>query len=305
MKKFLLLILSIILGYFLFWYNIWFAWDANLWGWSNLWWSSRNTRLTSEFESSNFITFSGQDYSSEWIKNTVIQIAYDLKNIFFILATIFFIVIVLKLLFANNTEEEVSKFKKWIIWISVWIIVMQLAYLFMEVTFWSSFSWLTAESIWNYIVMPLISFIETFIWALFIAIAVYSFYRLVTANWNEEIIKSWKMSIFYAIVWFIIIRFVRILVWSMYWNIYCTNWDNSCLWSVNSSGAANIIITIINWINSFLAIIIVIMIIYAWFNILLSWWDEEKVKKWKNTIIYIIIWLFILSFNYIILTFLL
>ncbi len=180
---------------------------------------------------------------------------------------------------------------------------MQLAFAFSVIIFWNTIDWTIASSLNNNIVNPLIKLLETLTWVFFIAMAVYSFYRIITANWNEEAIKSWRMTIFYAIIWFIVIRFVRIIVSSMYWTINCTNWNNSCIWSNNLSQATNIIITIIDWMNSFLSIIIILMIMYAWFNILLSWWDEEKIKKWKSTLIYIIIWLLILSFNYIILTF--
>jgi hypothetical protein len=45
------------------------------------------------------------------------------------------------------------------------------------------------------------------------------------------------------------------------------------------------------YLLSFLAIIAVIIIIYAWFNILTAAWEEEKVKNSKKMIMYAIIWL--------------
>lgn len=44
----------------------------------------------------------------------------------------------------------------------------------------------------------------------------------------------------------------------------------------------------------FLTLISILYIIYAWFNILIWAWDEEKMKKSKTTIIYVIIWLLVI-----------
>jgi len=46
-----------------------------------------------------------------------------------------------------------------------------------------------------------------------------------------------------------------------------------------------------------------IMIIYAGAQIMLSGWDEEKIKKWKSSLLYIFIGIFILTVNYLIITF--
>jgi hypothetical protein len=42
---------------------------------------------------------------------------------------------------------------------------------------------------------------------------------------------------------------------------------------------------------------------YAWSLVLLSAWDEEKLKKAKSMILYVAIWVLLLAFNYLILTF--
>jgi intracellular septation protein A len=54
--------------------------------------------------------------------------------------------------------------------------------------------------------------------------------------------------------------------------------------------------------NSFVGIIVIIMIMYAGATLLFGG-DEEKFKKAKNTILYIVIGIAILVLNYFILTF--
>ena len=48
------------------------------------------------------------------------------------------------------------------------------------------------------------------------------------------------------------------------------------------------------YIIGLLYFIAVVFAVYWWFKILTSWWDDEKVKKWKNIIIYVIIWLIVI-----------
>jgi len=42
----------------------------------------------------------------------LVKVARALKNIFFAIASIYFLIIVLRLLFTENSEEEFGKFKK-------------------------------------------------------------------------------------------------------------------------------------------------------------------------------------------------
>lgn len=245
------------------------------------------------------------------IYNTLILFARDLKNLFYAIATVYFLIICLKLIFANNTEEELWKFKKWIIWITVGLIVMQIAFAFTTILFDQSVSARLGASLIENLIWPLIALIQTLASIFFIAMAIYAFYRLITANGNEEAVKSWKMTILYALIGFVILRFARAIVEAFYGRINCESfslwfitidWQN-CINRVDISEGADIIITILNWINSFIALIVVLMIIYAWFQILLSGWDEERVKKWKTAIIYIALWLWLLVVNYLLLTF--
>lgn len=60
---------------------------------------------------------------------------------------------------------------------------------------------------------------------------------------------------------------------------------------------ANLYTTIQNWVTffiGFLYFVAVVFWLWGWFNILTSSWDEEKVKKWKNIIIYAVIWIIII-----------
>ena len=239
-----------------------------------------------------------------WIYYTILKVAQSLKNIFLVLATIYFLIIVLKLLFSEwSSDEQWEKFKKWFIWITIWIIVMQIAYAYVQVIYNKKIG---AEIAWGItwsIIEPLVKLLETAAAFFFIGIMIYSFYKLVTAGWEEEKAKEWKKSVMFAIIWFLIIKLSHYFVSATYSKTLCrVDWV-SCVDEKSLSDWAQIIFTVINWLNWFVWIAVVIMIIYTWAQIIFSWWEDEKIKKAKKSIIYIIIWIVILIMNYFILTF--
>ncbi len=109
--------------------------------------------------------------------------------------------------------------------------------------------------------------------------------------------------------------FFTLFIWSVnasiFWGDnseipYC-NWDECWLqqwvdqvknswidWVVIEWKASEYIQSIIVYILGFLSLIAVILIIYAWFNLLTSAWDEDKAKKSKTIILFSIIWLVII-----------
>jgi len=53
---------------------------------------------------------------------------------------------------------------------------------------------------------------------------------------------------------------------------------------------------IVKYLLWYITLIAVIFIIYAWFKILISSWDEEKIKSSKKIIIYVIVWILVIWF---------
>lgn len=274
-------------------------------------WTNRNTQLDNFWKNDDeFFSLWSRKWW-QWIFYTLVDIAYSLKNLFFWFATIFYIIVAIQLLVAENTEEQVAKFKKALVWMTIWLMIMQMAYAFTFTLYAKSIWESLAFDLIDNIINPLIWLMEVLASIFFIAIAIFAFYRMVTANWKEEEVTRAKMSILYAIIWFILIKIAQVIVNWVYWKLECKQttiaWfdvaTTSCIWDAQLTNLSWTIMQIINWVNWFIWIITVLLIIYAWFNILFSAWDEEKVKKAKNTLLYIGIWLFLLSVNYLLLTF--
>lgn len=270
----------------------------------------RNNDKLQDFHTDSFIDVSG-NWGERWLFNTLVRIARDMKNLFYAIATVYFLIIVLRLIFASNTEEELWKFKKGIVWITIGLIVMQIAFAFTKIMFDQGISARLGASLIEHLVWPMIALIQTIAAVFFLAVAIFAFYRLITANGNEEAVKSGKMTILYAIIGFMILRFARAIVEAFYGHINCESFSlgfvtiegQNCVNEVNISEGTDIIITVLNYFNGFVAIVVMIMLIYAGAQILLSGWDEEKISKGKKSIIYIAIGMFLLAFNYLLLTF--
>ena len=331
MKKTLIKIFLIVALLFSFWTlntNAWNtdrnyknldAWNINAEAESVLWpdnlkhspvtWSKviENNDLFHQLEKPDPVTndkfFTANTTWEVWMNNFILNIAKDIKNIFLAITWIYFLIIVLRQLMTENAEEEFEKFKKWIRWITAWIILMQISYSFVETIFNKDINWKLAWSLVHNIIQPMVSLLEYAASFFFIAIAIFSYYRIITSSWDEEKAKKWKMSIVYAIIWFIVIQISKYLVWGVYSKTLCANkWIENCHAS-EIQETSWVLFDIINWTNGFVWIAVVIMIIYAWFQIIFSNWEDEKIKKAKKSLLYIIIWIIILMTNFIILTF--
>ncbi len=273
-------------------------------------WDSRNDILKN-FQDKNEHFWLWSRQWAQWIYYTLVSIAQSLKNLFFWFATLFYIIVVIKLLVAGNTEEEAWKFKKWIIWITAGLMIMQIAYAFVLTLYAKSIWESLAFNLIDNIINPFIGLMEVLASIFFIAMAIFAFYKMISANWKEDEITKAKMSILYAIAWFILIKIAKLIVEWVYWKLECSKesiaWfsiiTTNCISSPQAWALSWTIMQIINWANWFIWLITLLLIIYAWFNILFSAGDEEKIKKAKHTILYIIIWLLLLVTNYLILTF--
>jgi hypothetical protein len=80
-------------------------------------------------------------------------------------------------------------------------------------------------SIIEYIVYPLLALLQTLASLFFIAMAFFAFYRLITANGNEEAVKTGKMTILYALIGFLVIRFAKAIVEAFYGHINCDSFS--------------------------------------------------------------------------------
>lgn len=235
--------------------------------------------------------------NSDAVQNTFISIAWGIKNFFILIAVLFLVLGVLKLLFWGGDEEAQKKWKNNIVWVSVWVFFMQIAYsiwrtLYLDDTFGrvdGRLGWMT----WANVFEPIVNILLLLASFAFIAMAIYAFYTIITGAWDEEKLKKWKNIIIYALIGYLLIRIPKILVTALYGepSAACQNqvlsFGTCEIENQNLGESINIFGKILTYFNSFLALFAVVMVIYAGWLIFISGGDEEKLKKAKRTIIYL------------------
>jgi len=260
---------------------------------------SENTVLTSFYSPiSDFFFSPSWSGGGDGILEAFTVIAFQIKNIVMIIAVIFLGIAIIRLLFSDNSEESVKKWRWSIIWVSVGIMLMQFVFhlwrtLFIEdagTRIDSRFWW----TVWIHIFSPIVDILLLFASFGFLAMVLYAFYTIVWWAWDEEKLKKWKKTIIYGLVGFFLMRIPEPIIRALYGSPNCRTETIFTLWSCeianqDISGAIGIIGRIILYINSFLMLVCVIFIIYAGWLILISWWDEEKLKKAKSIILYVFI----------------
>lgn len=90
---------------------------------------------------------------------------------------------------------------------------------------------------------------------------------------------------------------IFIVLYVLNFNTYSDNEPNLYWawlpWSDSDENGMNAITNLIWEIIQFVAVIAVISLILSGFLYLISWWEEEKVKKAKNWIIWSLVWVFL------------
>ena len=155
-KKFILII---ILTFSLFSWNYVFS------AWENIDWRVKIKSVENDTDNDHLEQINNPNFvepTSQWaagVKDFIIAVAKDVKNLFYILSTIFFLIISVKFFFSGNSEEWFTKFKKWVLWITLWLVLMQVAYSF-AVTVFDKSTWSFISSIVQNIFIPIVNILS-------------------------------------------------------------------------------------------------------------------------------------------------
>jgi hypothetical protein len=234
---------------------------------------------------------------SSWIYNFLVTIAKEIKNVILIIASIYFLIMVLRLIYTQKTEEEFQNTKKTIIWISVWLIIMQSAYSVAVNLYQPKVDGTLWQNVLINVINPLAQFLLFLTWFLFVWMMVYSAYRLITANGQDDKMKKWKDWVIYAIIWYIMVKISGTLIKSFYGDVNCWGWT-SCKGKIDLNSWVDLITDVVNWVNTFILVVVTIIIIYAWGLMVTSSWNEEKMEQGKKWLLYALIGTFIVSASY-------
>jgi len=246
----------------------------------------------------------------KWIEWLLFTAARNLKDVLIAVAVIYLFILVLRIIYWQWSEEDFKKLRMGILWTTFGIVLMQVAYVAVTTLYNKDIWAATAQDLTTAILMPFIRLLEVVTSFLFISMAFAAFFRIVTSWWWEDGFKKWRKTVMNAVIWFILVKISAALVYSVYGKNDCSQTvlgtqqcSDSYLGNPNINDTVKIIASSIKYLTWFVGIVTMLLIIFAWFNILTSSWDEAKVKKWKSTIKYIIIWIALIVCSVIIFNF--
>ncbi|MCT4617440.1 MAG: pilin [Candidatus Gracilibacteria bacterium] len=253
---------------------------------------------------SGFHTVQEEVTGTGGIYNFLITVAKDMKNLVYIISSIYLLIMVLRLVFTQNSEEEFQNVKKTVIWTSVGLIVMQIAYS-VAVNLYKpgvgenagQVDGQLGEVLLINIINPIAQFMLFLTGFGFVAMMVYSAYRLITARGQEDKVKKGKDGVIYAIMGYVMVKVSGAMIKSLYGDINCGK-EGGCRGKVNFKEGVDIVTDIINWGNTFMLVIVTIIIIYAGGLMVTSGGNEENMEKGKKWLLYALIGMFIVSASY-------
>lgn len=242
-----------------------------------------------------------------------------LINVFFVLASFLFVVALIVAFFAairlfisGNSSEDFSKWSNTLIWSVAGLLLVSLSYGFMMIlnknilANWAGFTVSTVYNTTIDLIYPILNFLRYIAAICFFIVIIYAFYRIIFAWWDEEGFQNGKKTFIAASLGFVIMLLAEPIVRMSYGWSNCGGdklfWiPTGCVNRTFDAGIfLNLVIKIIIFLNWFIALITVIMIMYAGFLILTGGGDEEKSQKAKRIITYAIIGVLIILFSYVI-----
>ena len=145
--------------------------------------------------------------------------------------------------------------------------------------------------------------------AIAVASASYAGFTMMTSLWESERLAKWWKIVSYTVVGLVVMLLSRWIVWIVEnLRISSSKTDLSELWLGSSTDLWNLpswaieseVLPKIIWILvETTALIIIIMIIYAWVLYVTALWVEDRRTKAKDIIIDLMIWLWVLLTSYV------
>ena len=276
-----------------------------------VWVSADLPGLKELYEADRYHQYSGGKTTGTGLQNVLIQVFKNLAIAVFVIAVIIIFVSTIQLLVSESGEKDFTAWVLTLTWSLVGLLLISIAYTVIKlmetrVLGSPSISGTTAYNIIINIIYPLLNFMRFMAGTVFFIGAIYSFYTIVTSNGQEEGFERGKKIFIGSVVGFVVMMIAEPLVQLAYGNNLCMGRmvfgvPIDCTHRIlNAPWVMGTIARIIIFMNSFIALIVMIMIIYAGFLVLTGGGDEEKNDKAKKTITYAIIGILLLIFSFVI-----
>lgn len=274
--------------------------------WANIEWLWKDVTKTSDSNTSVQITWTDPNSISSTVEKVWLNLLTKVKYIFSWVLLIFLVYAWAQMIMSMWSDEEALSKSKRTIWYSmIWLVFINMPGSLYEalkwdrtsVAWWISWSWANeiSNSSQNLFInldvfaVTLNDYILKFIQILLVSIAILviiiAWLRIITARWREEQVTEAKNKILWSVVWLIFVWFIEA------WQKFAYAWEISD-WK-------DIFETIANLLLFLAAPIAIFFLTLAWYYYITANWDEDKMKKWKNIVVNVLLWTVILLISYI------
>lgn len=258
-----------------------------------------------------------QPWDLQWWWTTLVNYIFNLidKIIIPIAISVWVVIWVIwgyKLLFSSD-EKQISTWLKMVVFGVIWIIVMASAKYIWSVLFIDIFSkgdtlgikWVAlSQAIYNKIAYPFIKIALYLALAIIFIILVWKSISLITkSDWTSH--KKALGMIGRCAISILIIIWAKNIVEAIYWkqdDVFNSNAQN--LWDIGTWILADknipIIYNVISRALWIISLVIFILLLVQWFKLLINPTKSENVQKLWKTLLYTVIWLFVIGIWYLI-----
>ncbi len=246
-----------------FWYNKWFSWSIN----------KKNSLKK------NIMNLFFPSISWWWIIwNKIRDIAVWLMFIFFLWAWALFVL-------NADDDGELKKAKSNILYLFYWafLIFGSIWLLWTVLNVWWNTTTASTTIIWtqNKIIWGILIFLKSAAYYIAFIMMVYYWFKMMQAQEKEDKIKTartWILNIILALVAIKVLDYIYFMAQS---DSFVSSGSNFIAWAGK----------ILGWI---LWVLIILVLIYAWSLLITSRWNEEAMKKSKNIIRNVFLWIFVI-----------
>ena len=254
---------------------------------------------------------------ADWVQQFLFYIG---SNIIIPIIILVWIIIAIvgfyKMMFSKSDEEQ----KKWTNFLIRWVVgvvLMVSASFIVWVIVWQDWiglespEWDTlARQVYEQIVLPFLKIFAYLIVGVLFVMLLIQWLKMLAAWDKDEVPKNAKTILIRNTIWILIILFATQIVELIYWSgaeSIDEAWQVWDIWGQILESESNIlfITNIINWALWFVALAILIIIIYQSYLLVTKPDDEELAKKLKRNFAYVFIWALIIWWGYLLVNFLL
>lgn len=289
----------IIISFLLLIWQICFAINIREIPFENVRW---DTHLSTSFNPTNKVTWSTVRRDVMFLESWVLKIIEVIKWIIWTVAVIFGTYSWLKILLAYWKEDTIKNEIRQLRWIIICLMLIFLVDPFVRGIFFGWWSWIQpweaifsekAMKTWVLEIEWVISYIQTFVGLMAVFVIITQWIKMIFSD-KDDALKNQKQTMNWILIWMILIFLNKAFIY--YWILWNpVTWEERSLYKTITELSAAV-----KYFLWFLLVISLCILVYWWFLLITAKWDWDMITSWRNIMIDVLLWMFVISISYVI-----